>query len=248
MSSPQFLKTVLTVTFYSLGELRNYRNFFFVMKKYMIFFSFLLQALYCLAQVPVSKEPRHHNVFENSFVRVLDVHVPPGDTTLYHKHETPSVFVMLNPVKTGSQVIMEERAATALAKDASISFEGFYTTPRIHRVWNEGNSEFHVMDIEILQKGKQNIDSPIQENGLRLLFDEPVVRGYRLNLETGKVISIKKETAFLIIGLSDALNNVQVNQKQFSKKGNYLFIDANQTITISNNSNQVHSFAVLEIK
>ena len=40
----------------------------------------------CHAQIPVSIEPRHHKVFENEYVRVLDVHIVPGDTTLFHKH------------------------------------------------------------------------------------------------------------------------------------------------------------------
>ena len=89
---------------------------------------FLLPAFFCgveccLAQVPVSQEPKHHNVFENSFVRVLDVHLLPGDTSLFHKHETPSVFIVLNPVKTGSEVIIEDGASTALLKDSAISFE-----------------------------------------------------------------------------------------------------------------------------
>ncbi len=99
------------------------------MGKCFTLFTFFLQALLCSAQVAVSKEPRHRNVFENNVVRVLDVRVPPKDTSQFHKHETPSVFIVLNPAKTGSEVITEEIKATALSKDATISFEGFYTTP-----------------------------------------------------------------------------------------------------------------------
>jgi hypothetical protein len=102
------------------------------------------------SQVPVRQEPLHYNIFENAWLRVLDVHIPPGDTTQFHKHETPSVFIVLNQVKTGSQVIQEEQTSTALRGDSSISFESFATTPRIHRVWNEDSTEFHVMDIELL--------------------------------------------------------------------------------------------------
>src|SRR6476660_3927863 len=117
-------------------------------KIYLLFALFI--TVHCLAQVPVSKEPMHHNVFENAYVRVLDVHIKPGDTTQFHKHETPSVFILLHSVKTGSEVIVEEAKATVLKKDAFISFEGFYKSPRIHRVWNEDTIEFHVMDVEIL--------------------------------------------------------------------------------------------------
>src|SRR6478736_1140948 len=124
------------------------------MKRIYLLSLLFISYIHCPAQVPVSKEPMHHNVFENAWVRVLDVHIPPGDTTQFHKHETPSVFIVLHPVKTGSQVIQEEQTSTALRGDSSISFESFATTPRIHRVWNEDSTEFHVMDIELLSKGQ----------------------------------------------------------------------------------------------
>jgi hypothetical protein len=60
----------------------------------------LLAAVNGHSQIQVSQEPRHHKVLENEWVRVLDVHVPPHDTTLMHKHSTPSVFVLLSRAKT----------------------------------------------------------------------------------------------------------------------------------------------------
>src|SRR5690242_16062911 len=124
-----------------------------MIKAYFFFWAVVLyQGM--AAQVPVRQEPLHHNVFENAWVRVLDARIQPGDTTQFHKHETPSVFIVLKEVKTGSQVIQEEQDSTALRGDSVISFESFATTPRIHRVWNEDSTEFHVMDIELLSKGQ----------------------------------------------------------------------------------------------
>ena len=217
------------------------------MEKCFIFFAIFFQSIICCAQVPVSKEPRHHNVFENAFVRVLDVHLPPGDTSLFHKHETPSVFIVLHPVKTGSEVIIEEATATALTKDPTITFEGFYVKPRIHRVWNSDTSDFHVMDIEILNKVHQNI-SPMEQAGFQILFNEKPVTAYRLSLNAGVNIKLKRETPFLIVGLSDATNNVMVNKKMFSKKGDFLFIPSGEFIELSSKEEKEYSFAVLEFK
>src|SRR5678815_1507493 len=36
--------------------------------------------------VPIEKEPRHRLKFENPFVRVFDVLIPPGDSSLFHIH------------------------------------------------------------------------------------------------------------------------------------------------------------------
>ena len=217
------------------------------MKKLFTLSLIFFQASLCPAQVAVSKEPRHRNVFENAFVRVLDVHLPPGDTSLFHKHETPSVFIVLHPVKTGSEVIIEEAKATALTKDPTITFEGFYIKPRVHRVWNSDTSDFHVMDIEILKKVHKNI-SPMDQAGFQFLFNEKPVSAYRFSLNAEADIKLKRESPFLIVGLSDAINNVMVNKKPFSKKGDFLFIPAGESIEFSSKEEKEYSFAVLEFK
>lgn len=221
------------------------------MRKYLLLSLGCICVLCGTAQLPVSQEPMHHKVFENSYVRVLDVHVLPGDTTQFHKHETPSVFIVLHPVKTGSEVIKEEMTATALAKDASISFEGFYKTPRIHRVWNEDSSEFHVMDIELLHKQPGMIKDSLRGKEFNLLYDVQPVRVYRFELGGGKEIELKRKTPMLIVGLDDTANNsssIKVNQKAFTKKGDYLFIDPNTPIRFENKRDKAYSFAVLELK
>src|SRR5450755_4137458 len=131
-----------------------------------VFFTVACSILYSVlpAQVHVSKEPRHHNIFENGHIRLLDVHIPPGDTTQIHIHSTPSVFLILtNTVKVGSQVISEEkRAKLTTADNENIWFESFQNKPRIHRVWNSDTTEYHVMDIELTNKKYVVIDPPIR--------------------------------------------------------------------------------------
>jgi hypothetical protein len=45
--------------------------------------------------VPITKEPSHHLVFENEYVRVFKVEVAPHAETQYHKHDVDYVFVTL---------------------------------------------------------------------------------------------------------------------------------------------------------
>jgi len=221
------------------------------MKKYQFLLVLIIQAFYCSAQtvVPLKDEPRHHNVFENAYVRVLDVRIKPGDTSLFHKHATPSVFIVLHPVKTGSEVKVEEQKATALSSpDPSISFEGFYKSPRIHRVWNEDTAQFHVMDIEILNKGGHAAHAPIQQDGFKLLFDEQPVRAYRLTLQGGSTAQVQRQSPMLIVGLTDAAQPLNVNKTSIGKEGDFLFIPAGQAVQFSNQNGQAYSFAVLEMK
>src|SRR5579859_1062206 len=110
----------------------------------------------CPAQMQVSEEPMHHKVLANSWVRILDVHIPPGDTSQFHKHSTPSVFLILSNTRTGSEVLVEPGKPSFA--NGNIWFEGFYDKPRIHRVWNEDTVEFHVIDMELPHANPLAID------------------------------------------------------------------------------------------
>ena len=65
------------------------------MKNKITFFSAAL--LFCssvlTAQVPVREEPFHHKILENKYIRLLDVWMQPGDTSMLHIHSTPSLFL-----------------------------------------------------------------------------------------------------------------------------------------------------------
>jgi quercetin dioxygenase-like cupin family protein len=99
--------------------------------------------------VAVEQEPHHHVVFENQYVRVLDVVVNPGDTTLFHKHSLDNVAVQLNDANIKRQFPGEDWVATP-AKEGSVGFVAGTTTPYTHRISNAGTTVFHVLDIEIL--------------------------------------------------------------------------------------------------
>jgi len=221
------------------------------MKK--IWFIVTFSGLYslCRAQVPVSKEPRHHDILENSHIRLLDVHIPPGDTTQIHIHATPSIFVILtNKVKVGSQVISEEkRARLNPADDENIWFEGFYNQPRIHRVWNSDTSEYHVMDIELTNTKFIAIDSPIHQKAFTLLFDEKPVRAYRLRMANVVNIPVPARKAdILVIRLTDSKNNIQVNGKSLNKMGDYIYIPSGNSFEIINKEAGKDEFGFFEMK
>jgi hypothetical protein len=206
---------------------------------------------FCQAQIPVSKEPRHHNIFENSHIRLLDVHIPPGDTTQIHIHSTPSVFLILtNTVKVGSQVISEEkRAKLTTADNENIWFESFQNKPRIHRVWNSDTTEYHVMDIELTNKKYIAIDPPIRLPVFNLLFDETPVRVYRLAISRvgGAPIPARKADVLIVL-LKDTQYDEFVNGKPLRKKGDFIYIPSGNTIEIKNSGEGEVQYAFFELK
>jgi hypothetical protein len=128
-------------------------------------------------------------------------------------------------------------------------FEGFYEKPRIHRVWNSDSAEFHVMDIELTNKNYITIDGPIKQAPFTFLFDEKPVRAYRLDLQPSSDISILPDRADrLMILLTDSASSVYVNEKDFRKKGNFLYISSGTNLLVKNGGNEKATFAFFELK
>ncbi len=211
-------------------------------------FSFLIIDT-CNAQVPVSKEPRHHNVFQNQFVRVLDVHVVPGDTTLFHKHQIPSVFVVLSNAKSGSELISDGTTTNAPATYGNIWFDGFYLKPRIHRVWNNDTIEFHVMDIELLDTINKEINAPLQQKSISMLFNEKPVITYTCTLNSHSTTNINgRKNPMVVISLTDNDGEVTINDKLFKQKGDFIFIPAGNKNVYINKGTGKAQLAILELK
>jgi len=55
--------------------------------------------------VPVHEEPRHKLMFEGGGLRVLDLQIAPGDTSLYHLHATPILYTSVSVSCTIEQLV-----------------------------------------------------------------------------------------------------------------------------------------------
>ena len=197
--------------------------------------------------IQVRKEPRHHDVLDNGWVRILDVHIQPGDTSLYHKHSTPSIFLVLGNTKTGSQTIIEPRHRTFSTE--GLWYGDFTDTPRIHRVWNEDKIPFHTIDIELPHKPTGKAGGVVRNSAFTLLFDEKPVRGYRLTLSGGGRFRLNsRQTPVVVVSLSGPAVKASVNEKKFREKGDYIFLPAGTDIQFGNQGAADVQFAVFELK
>lgn len=197
--------------------------------------------------IQVRKEPRHHDVIDNEWVRILDVRIPAGDSSLFHKHSTPSVFLVLGNTKTGSQSIVEPRKKSF--SHEGIWFEDFTDTPRIHRVWNEDKIEFHTIDIELphVPSGKFNPEASVP--GAHLLFDEKRVKAYKLTMQPNRSFSYDGTPwPIVVIGLSGPGASGTVNGKALREKGDYMYVPPGTPFSMANGAGGDADFAIFLIK
>lgn len=209
--------------------------------------------MYCTgasAQLPVRNEPRHHNVFENNFVRVLNVFIGPKDTTLYHLHKTPSVFIIFTKTKVGSQ-LAGQSPTEGINLPGSISYDSL-STPRLHRVWNEDTGWFHVMDVELTAIRHRSDISLLNDPLLQLLFSKKEVNGYSIELNPGSSIQLPASAnGYLLISKSETEIDYRINgtvQHRIMKAGHYIWIEAGKNFSISTGNRLPASLILLQLK
>ena len=98
--------------------------------------------------VPIEKEPRHKLILDNNQVRIFDVRIPAGDTSLYHTHLADSIFVTISAAELRSEEPGKPTVNLPL-KTGDVAYGPHAKTPLTHRISNLGASEFRVLDIEI---------------------------------------------------------------------------------------------------
>ena len=220
------------------------------MRKYLLLIAVLNNTILATAQVQVRNEPRHHNVFENKFARILDVYLAPGDTTLYHVHNTPSVFIIFANTNVGSQHIgrQPQKGANLVGE---VSYDSL-NTPRTHRVWNEDTNWFHVMDIELTStKQKKNI-LVLQNPALKLLFNEQQVNSYNIELKAASNLQLPASASgYLLISKSETVIEFKINdavQNRIMKPSHFIWIDVGNNFSVKNLEKQAANFVLLQFK
>ena len=193
--------------------------------------------------VPVHQEPRHRLVFESPGTRILDVQVPPGDTTLFHTHNDPILYVTMSTAQTRSQTLGREwtvgdaaqRTEPAVTRDAiprvapvrpgrMMSTTSYATQPLTHRVNNVGSTLFRLIGII---NGSAGDESMTPSAG----FDQPPelanrwFRGYRSTLTTA-ANEHRHPNPVVIVHISGGPVITGATRVELDKPGAFAWIEA----------------------
>lgn len=136
--------------------------------------------------VPVYQEPRHRLVFHSPLVRVLDVRLPPGDTTAYHVHADRLVGIAVEDARIRTQVSGEPPGPVATPQVTSYVFENWsQTLPYTHRVMNVDTVPMHYVVAEWLARAGPEAPALSEGPSRRLLKEGPTTRVYEIALAPG---------------------------------------------------------------
>lgn len=216
--------------------------------KYKSFLLLILIPFTVQAQVQVRNEPRYKNVLENKYFRVLDVNIPPHDTTLQHIHCTPSVILLFTNTVTAQQlkgqdwVKGQSVAGTAIYRD-------FSKDTVIHKVSNWDTVPYHVTDIELLSTYQPN--SGRKPLPFTVLFDSERAFAYRLTDS-----SINKQTisdrgpmiAGLVAGDDIILHKIQDHKSISIKAGKETYIAPGTSFYLTKTGKKEINLVLFEVK
>ncbi len=192
--------------------------------------------------VEVRDEPRHYPRFENDYVRVYDVRFPPGEASLFHRHDVDTMYVTVNDARvydetfqTGESQLHELHAGLSLCRPHG-------SEPLIHKVRNDGAGLMHMIGAEVKKLPPLVSDQPLAarcHTPLENLSGAERLRFYQLQLEPGESTGeISYGFSGLLVSLSDA--NIEFADSRAGTRvisfapGSHIWHDGPVTQTVTN--------------
>jgi quercetin dioxygenase-like cupin family protein len=220
--------------------------------------------------VPVRNEPHHGLVFENDYVHVFNVTVPPRVATLLHQHDLPYIFLTLG---TGDVI-----NAVSGKPEVHLTFEDGTTryTPGgfAHIARTDAGILFHNITVELVKpqaapgnlgdNGKQRPlgscpqnSGDSKQNGQNLSQQMlPCFETSELRMELVRVEAEKEyaqgspETAALLIAMSDAELDVSLGGRHAAilRTGDVLWLPASTARKVEDLREGESKFLVISFK
>lgn len=142
--------------------------------------------------VPIEGEAHHHVVFKARLVRVFDVRVAPGDTTLFHVHAYPHTGVVISGSARWGQPLGQARTVGAGDAVGTLLDNAASALPYTHRVANIDSIPFRYVMGQFL-KYSGIVSRPVP-NETALWLERETSRGrvYRIRLLPGQATSVHR--------------------------------------------------------
>ena len=198
--------------------------------------------------VPVEEEPHHHVLLKNESVLVMRVTLSPGESTLFHTHSHDRAAIDLTDARIARQKLGDPEGAPEPTKpgDVAVSESNGPYTHRVHKV---GRGVFEVLDVELLHRPKQ----PGGPAAARVEAENPSARVYKWTLAPGVATPMHAhQHPYLIISATPlVLKMTDPDGKSFThevKAGDFHWVDAKVTHTLSNEGSTLGQIVEIELK
>lgn len=137
--------------------------------------------------VPITSEPEHKIRFDNGKVRLVEVVLPKGKSSLFHEHRADAFFVFFRTAEITSEPFGEKPVVTTTPA-GSVHFRPTADGPYVHRVIASGAEIVHVSALELLESAAAGPASAPQDRfpPFEVALENSRGRIFRLKLGPGE--------------------------------------------------------------
>jgi hypothetical protein len=135
------------------------------------------------AQIPVTKEPHHRITFENAQFRIMDVNVPPGESTLDHSHDRDVATVAMS---SGAEIRAQAAGQPWVNRPrrpvGDIETTEYSGKPVTHKFETLGSTTYNLFAVENLKASGWSTTPAISAAGTTLARESRSFRVYTVAL------------------------------------------------------------------
>lgn len=189
--------------------------------------------------VNILQEPRHRSVYTDGQLRLIDVQINPGDTTLPHTHDSAILYTFIS---NGQGPLNGRVSSTTSYVDEQFT----------HRVTNEGPGLFRIIALANYGAPVSGEAPPVDGMTVQPQLENDWFRSFRLDLAAGESrTGLTHGYPVAIVQVSDGLLHVTRADgitSELRAAGDWAWRDAGQAYQIHNKSNQPVSVVINEGK
>jgi hypothetical protein len=205
--------------------------------------------------VPVIQAPYHLPVFKNDYITMVNIYIPPGGRTGFHKHTGEAVSVNIEASDMKNQELGEQPEAPSRNQSGRVTYRDYRPKPRIHQEINVGSTAFHNV-LFIFNSPTPSGFAPSSRAvvpGYEQVLDNARVRGWRIVLGPGQSAAPIKQMApgfRIIVRGGPIVESVpgQPERAMDPRSGEFYWQDPGITRSLRNTGSTPIEFVEFELK
>ena len=155
------------------------------------------------AQVPValSDEPHHKRLLYTAHLRLFDVTVPAGASTLAHSHDRDVLTVALGPTTFRTRGTGGDWEAPRSYVPGTVNINNYTGAVAAHRMENVGKTPYHVLALENLRERGWSMPRVVEAPGTTLTQQSRSFAVYevRLNSSTTRTNHVHQQPTVVVL-------------------------------------------------
>jgi hypothetical protein len=141
------------------------------------------------APVPVSDEPHHKRVMYTAHLRMFEILVPPGTTTLDHAHDRDVAVVALGDTTIRTRLVGRDWEAPRSYVPGGINLVTYTGASAAHAMENVGKTPYRVFAVENMRDGGWTMPRVIAAPATALLQESRSFAVYDVRLTTSTPVT-----------------------------------------------------------